>query len=213
MRKMMLLAAMLAMVLVAAMPALAQDTEIDGDENVVTNEGDDTQYNAVCQNIIGSIGDINQTQYGNSDAVSDANANADDDSEATANSEAVAEVAQEQDVTIAQVNECLNDFDVDDNGVVDVVEIVEVVEGEKVVKVVDGEEVVTVVSEEGEVVATVSASATASATASASAASASGSASAAAVTELPETGGATLLALGAGVMLAGGGLVARRMMR
>ena len=212
MRKMMLLAAMLAMVLAAAMPALAQDTEIDGDENVVTNEGADTQYNAVCQNIIGSIGDINQTQYGNSDAVSDANANADDDSEATANSEAVAEVAQEQDVTIAQVNECLNDFDVDDNGVVDVVEIVEVVEGEKVVKVVDGEEVVTVVSE-GEVVATVSASASASATASASAASASGSASVAAVTELPETGGATLLALGAGVLLAGGGLVARRMMR
>ena len=202
MRKMMLLAAMLAMVLAAAMPALAQDTEIDGDENVVTNEGADTQYNAVCQNIIGSIGDINQSQYGQSNAV------------ATDDSEAVAEVAQEQDVTIAQVNRCLNDFDVDDNGVVDVVEIVEVVEGEKVVKVVDGEEVVTVVSE-GEVVATVSASAAASgsASASASAASASGSASVAAVTELPETGGATLLALGAGVLLAGGGLVARRMMR
>src|SRR4028118_779710 len=84
MRKMMLLAAMLAMVLAAAMPAFAQDTEIDGDENAVTNEGDDTQYNAVCQNIIGSIGDINQTQYGNSDAVSDANANADADSQAPA---------------------------------------------------------------------------------------------------------------------------------
>src|SRR5918998_3503295 len=124
MRKIMLLAAMLAMVLAAAAPVLAQSTEIDGDENEVdvTREGAETQYNAVCQNIIGSIGDINQTQYGNSDAVAgDANATADDESEATADSSAVAEVAQEQDVTIAQVNECLNDFDVDDNGVVDVV--------------------------------------------------------------------------------------------
>ena len=179
MRKMMLLAAMLAMVLVAAMPALAQDTEIDGDENVVTNEGAETQYNAVCQNIIGSIGDINQTQYGNSDAVSDANANADDDSEATANSEAVAEVAQEQDVTIAQVNECLNDFDVDDDGVVDV----------------------------DETVVTVSAAADEG-----SATAAAGSASAAAEV-LPETGGASLLALGAGALLVAGGLVARRIVR
>jgi LPXTG-motif cell wall-anchored protein len=185
--------------LFAAMPAFAQDTDVTGDENNVdvTREGAETQYNAVCQNIIGSIGDITQNQSGDDD----------DESEANADSEAVAEVAQEQGVTIEQVNECLNDFDVDDDGVIDVVEIVSVVGGEKVVEVVDGEEVVTVVSEEGEVVATVSASA------SASAASASGSASAAAVTELPETGGATMLALGAGVMLAGGGLVARRMMR
>jgi LPXTG-motif cell wall-anchored protein len=197
MRKIMLLAAMLAMVLAAAMPALAQDTDVVGDENVVTNEGDDTQYNAVCQNIIGSIGDINQTQYGNSNAV------------AVDDSNAVAEVAQEQDVTIAQVNRCLNDFDVDDDGVVEVIDVVSVTKGEKVVKVVDGEEVVTVVKG-GEVVATVSASASSSASASASASS---SPSVAAVTELPETGGATLLALGAGVMLVGGGLVARRMMR
>jgi LPXTG-motif cell wall-anchored protein len=195
--------------LFAAMPAFAQDTDVTGDENNVdvTREGAETQYNAVCQNIIGSIGDITQNQSGDADAVSSANADDDDESEANADSEAVAEVAQEQGVTIEQVNECLNDFDVDDDGVIDVVEIVSVVGGEKVVEVVDGEEVVTVVSEEGEVVATVSASA------SASAASASGSASAAAVTELPETGGATMLALGAGVMLAGGGLVARRMMR
>src|SRR4028118_68867 len=108
MRKMMLLAAMLAMVLAAAVPALAQDTEIDGDENVVTNEGDDTQYNAVCQNIIGSIGDISQEQSGNADAV------------ATDDSNAVAEVAQEQGVSIAQVNQCLNDNDDDGNGVIEV---------------------------------------------------------------------------------------------
>src|ERR687894_1444630 len=127
MRKVMLLAAMLAMVLAAAAPVLAQSTEIDGDENEVdvTREGAETQYNAVCQNIIGSIGDITQNQSGNADAVSgDASASADDDAVATADSEAAAEVAQEQGVTIAQVNQCLNDFDEDDNGFVEVDETV-----------------------------------------------------------------------------------------
>jgi hypothetical protein len=187
MRKVMLLAAMLAMVLAAAAPVFAQSTEIDGDENEVTNEGADTQYNAVCQNIIGSIGDITQNQSGQADAVSNASATADDDSEATADSEAVAEVAQEQGVTIEQVNECLNDFDVDDDGVVDV----------------------------DETVVTVSAAADDEGSASAAAGSASaaaGSASAAAEV-LPETGGASLLALGAGALLVAGGLVARRIVR
>ena len=178
MRKVMLLAAMLAMVLAAAAPVFAQSTEIDGDENEVTNEGADTQYNAVCQNIIGSIGDITQNQSGDADAVSDATATADDESEATADSEAVAEVAQEQGVTIEQVNECLNDFDVDDDGVVDV----------------------------DETVVTVSAAADEASVA------AAGSASAAAEV-LPETGGASLLALGAGALLVAGGLVARRIVR
>ena len=53
-----------------------------------------------------------------------------------------------------------------------------------------------------------SASATASATASASA-----SASAAPATELPSTGGSSLIALGAGVLLVAGGLLARRIVR
>jgi len=186
MRKVMLLAAMLAMVLAAAAPVFAQSTEIDGDENEVTNEGADTQYNAVCQNIIGSIGDITQNQSGQADAVSNASATADDDSEATVDSEAVAEVAQEQGVTIEQVNECLNDFDVDDDGVVDV----------------------------DETVVTVSAAADdeGSAAAAGSASAAAGSASAAAEV-LPETGGASLLALGAGALLVAGGLVARRIVR
>ena len=162
----MLLAAMLAMVLAVAMPALAQDTDVVGDENVVTNEGDDTQYNAVCQNIIGSIGDISQQQSGNADAV------------AVDDSNAVAEVAQEQGVSVAQVNQCLNDNDDDGNGVVEV-----------------DEGVVTV-----------------SATAAAGSASAA-AASAPAATVLPETGGASLLALGAGALLVGGGLVARRIAR
>jgi len=60
------------------------------------NRGDDVQYNAICQNIIGSIGDITQIQDGEANAA------------AMQYSEAVAEVAQEQGVSIAQVNECLN---------------------------------------------------------------------------------------------------------
>src|SRR5918998_2912609 len=107
MRKAMLLAAMLAMVLAAAAPAFAQAVAID--------EGDDVEYNAVCQNILGSVGDITNTQDG------DAVALAEDDSAAAA------EVAQEQGVTIEQVNECLNEADLDADGVVTVVELKEFV--------------------------------------------------------------------------------------
>ncbi len=172
MRKVMLLAAMLAMVLAAAVPAFAQATAV--------NEGsDDGQYNAnaVCQNIIGSIGDITQTQSGDADAV------------AVDDSAAAADVAQEQGVTINQVNECLNTLDVDDDGFV----------------------------APPEVVVSVSASASASASAPAhgggSAAAASPSASASAAAVLPETGGASLIALGAGALLVAGGLLARRIVR
>ena len=163
MRKVMLLTAMLAMVLAAAAPAFAQATAID--------EGDDTEYNAVCQNIIGAMGDITQGQGGDADAV------------ATDDSEAVAEVAQEQGVTVNQVNQCLNDFDEDDNGVIEV-----------------DEDILTV-------------SATAEAEEGSASASASASATAAAAEVLPETGGASLLALGAGALLVAGGLVARRIVR
>src|SRR5215211_9192748 len=90
MKKVMLLAAMLAMVLAAAAPALGQAVAID--------EGDDVEYNAVCQNIIGGFGDITQAQYGTANAI------------AVEDSAAAAEVAQEQGVSISQVNECLNNF-------------------------------------------------------------------------------------------------------
>jgi hypothetical protein len=71
-----------------ATAAFGQATAVDA--------GDDIQYSAVCQNIIGSIGDITQTQDGDADAV------------AVDNSEAVAAVAQYSGVSIGQVNECLN---------------------------------------------------------------------------------------------------------
>src|SRR5215207_4885491 len=102
-KKVMLLAGMLAMVLVAAAPALGQAVAI--------HEGDDVEYNAVCQNIIGGFGDITQAQYGTANAI------------AVEDSAAAAEVAQEQGVSIEQVNECLNNFDVNGDGKVTVVEV------------------------------------------------------------------------------------------
>ncbi len=162
MRKVMLLAAMLAMVLAAAAPALGQAVAID--------EGDDVEYNAVCQNIIGAFGDLTQAQYGTADAI------------AVDDSAAAAEVAQSQGVSIAQVNECLNNFDLNGDGKITVVEI----------------------KKFGVVVAKKTVTATATATAKATA------------TALPETGGPAVsgaMALGAGVLLVAGGLLARRIVR
>jgi LPXTG-motif cell wall-anchored protein len=64
MRKVMLLAAMLAMVLAAAAPALAQQGDVNlGDDQI--NVGDDTQYQAVCQNVFDEI-NATGTQYAGS---------------------------------------------------------------------------------------------------------------------------------------------------
>jgi hypothetical protein len=94
-------------------PALALSVDVVGDENNVdvTREGSDVRYNAVAQNLIGSIGDVTQDQFGQADAVSgDATADATGDSEATATSEATAEVDQSQYFTVVQYNSALNDF-------------------------------------------------------------------------------------------------------
>src|SRR5918999_2382600 len=64
----MLVAAMLAMVLAAAAPALAQGDVGDvnlGDDQF--NVGDETVYSAVCQNILGSF-DATVAQYATADA-------------------------------------------------------------------------------------------------------------------------------------------------
>jgi hypothetical protein len=178
MRKVMLLAAMLAMVLAAAAPTFAQAVTI--------NEGDDVEFNAVCQNIIGSVGDINQGQDGDASAV------------ATDDSAAAADVAQSQDVTIEQVNNCLNEADLDGDGFVTVVEKKEFVStGGGGLKAAEVQY----------------ASSSASTAAEVQYKTASPSASASAATVLPETGGASLLALGAGVLLVAGGLVARKIVR
>jgi LPXTG-motif cell wall-anchored protein len=155
-KKVMLLAAMLAMVLVAAAPAFAQ-TAVD--DSVAVDNSTNTEYNAVCQNVIGSITTGDAAQYG------DATATADDESAA------VAEIAAELDTSVDVVNECLNA-----SGVVEY-------------------------------------SSSAAAAASASAASASSAAAASSGGTLPDTGGASFIALGAGALLVAGGLLARRIVR
>jgi hypothetical protein len=160
---------MLAMVLAAAAPALGQGDVGDvnlGDDQF--NVGDETVYTAVCQNIIGSF----QADAGQG-AVAVADATAGD------NAVAAAEIAQEQNVSVSQVNECLNAF-----------------------------------------FATASPTATAAA-AHVQYAAATGTATAsptatATATALPPTGGmvpSSALALGAGALLVGGGLLARRIVR
>jgi hypothetical protein len=160
----MLLAAMVAMVLAAAAPALAQ--QIGGDQGPVGGEdavqaGDNVQYAAVCQNIIGAF-DASAAQAGFSDAAAFAEENA----------AAVSEVAQDQNVSVSQVNECLN---------------------------VTATAAAAVQYATGTATATATASPTATATA------------------LPPTGGpvpsSSALALGAGALLVGGGLLARRIVR
>src|SRR5215218_7100520 len=170
MRKFMLLAAMLAMVLAAAAPVVAQAV------NVTT--GDNVEYNAVCQNIISQIGDITANQTGVAAA---GNASAMDDSAA------IAEVAQEQNVTVAQVNECLNNF-ATVTATSTATPTATVVAKKKVV-MVHGKKFVVVNGK------TVTATATVKK---------GPSATAAAAKTLPDTGGASLFALGAGTLLVGG---------
>ena len=156
MRKVMLLAAMLAMVLAAAAPALAQVT-VAGDDNTSAQYVD-------CSQVQLAVG----AQYG--------------DQNAAASDESVATAANELGITQNQVNACLGEVSDVNQGTEGVGDIV-----------IDEEtgSVVAVAADEG-----------------------SPSASASAATEtLPETGGASLLALGAGALLVAGGLLARRIVR
>ena len=255
----MLLAAMLAMVLVAAAPALAQATAVQYD----SGDEDNSVNTEICTNVADAS--ASQVQYG------DANA-------ASVEGDAAAEISQELGISQEQVNQCFNQL-----GIVPVVEAPEAPEGEapeapapeapaeapevvvdetpageEVEKVVveDVPEVVAVVSdgqdddadgavdEVDEIAVVINATAEATATAIANAEAvvtnavdddADGTvdevdevavvvvddeaeavvaeveaADAAEVTELPDTGGASLFTLGAGALLVGGGLLARR---
>jgi hypothetical protein len=176
MRKVMLLAAMLAMVLAAAAPALAQ--QIGGDQGPVAGDdavqaGDNIQYAAVCQNILGALeAEANQAGFDSAQAFAGENA------------AAVSEVAQEQNVSVSQVNECLN---------------------------------VTAAAATAHAAAGAQyAAATGTATATATATAAATATATASPTALPPTGGpvpSSALALGAGALLVGGGLLARRIVR
>ena len=179
----MLLAAMVAMVLAAAAPVLAQNAntgDVAGGDQV--NQGDETVYNAVCQNIIGSF-EATTGQYGG-----------DVDIDAVGGDDAavVAEVAQEQNVSVTQVNECLNNF-------------AATAHAKKTVSATATATATAAASAQYKTAtATASPTATATATATASA--------------LPPTGGPVpsssgALALGAGALLVAGGLLARRIVR
>ena len=85
MRKLMVLVAMLALMLAAAAPAFAQD--------VTVTTGDNTEFNAVAQNIAGEI-----------NAVGVNAANADADADAGDDAVAVAHVHQSQDIFVVQSN-------------------------------------------------------------------------------------------------------------
>ncbi|HEX5847665.1 MAG TPA: LPXTG cell wall anchor domain-containing protein [Rubrobacter sp.] len=196
MKKVMLLAAVVAMVLAAAVPAFAQNTGQVNDADV-----------ACVQTAL--QGDVAQAAAGGQYDGDASNVN-------------IQTIAQECNIAVSQVNSVVNDVTkVDDHGKKFFVDD----HGKKVVVVDHGKKVV---------VHKASASATASATAKASApavveyeykasapaaveyeykATATATASAAPAAELPETGGSSLIALGAGVLLVAGGLLARRIVR
>ena len=98
MRKLMVLVAVLAMMLVAAAPALAQGDVGDvnlGDDQF--NVGDETVYSAGSQNIIGTF-DVTASQSATATATATGGDNA----------VAVAEIDQSQDISVTQTNRSFN---------------------------------------------------------------------------------------------------------
>lgn len=178
MKKVTMLAAMLAMVLIAAAPAFAQAT--GGDVSV--------QYVDCSQ--VAAVAAV-QGQYGDATATS-----------GDIGSAAAAEISNELGISIEQVNACLGGVAAGGDIVVeeDVVEE-DVVEEDAVV-------------EEDKDVAEAAAPAAPAAEAKAPAVVASaGAAPAAPAQVLPDTGGASMISLFAGVVLVAGGLLARWIVR
>ena len=211
-RKLMLLAAMLAMVLVAAAPALAQNTQtqyqnadVDGDENLTQQQA--AQIVQDCRTILnnqyGEIGGdvditgaecqaiINQVQAGDDalGAVNAVNGGVDEVVEDDAvEDDVVEDDVVEEEVVLAPAEDAIDN---DEDGVVDEADgtEVEVVETNAVDDDEDG-----AVDEDGELVVVVAEEEVVDEDAAV----------------LPDTGGASLFTLGAGALLVGGGLLARR---
>ena len=222
MRKIMLLAAMLAMALAAAAPAFGQ--------GIVNQEAN--QVGVVDDSVCSQVYNIAVQQYnaGDQNATADAfaGANASAGPFGTAAAAAISEanaanIANAAGIDIDTVNACLNNFTTVAGQVQykkTVTPTAKTVFPKKKVFFVKGKKVVPekVISVKGKkfvvvvqgktVTATTTATSTSTATPSATA-----SATAAAAKTFPETGGASLLALGAGALLVGGGLVARRLAR
>ncbi len=202
-RKLMLLTAMLAMVLVAAAPALAQNTNAAlqyGDENL--NQQQAASIVQDCRTILnnqyGEIGGdvditgaecqaiINQVQAGDDalGAVAAVTGGVDE----VVEDDAVEDDVVEEEVVVAPEEDAIDN---DEDGVVDEADgtEVEVVETNAVDDDEDG-----AVDEDGELVVVVAEEEVADEDAAV----------------LPDTGGASLFTLGAGALLVGGGLLARR---
>ncbi len=180
----MLLAAMLAMVMVAAAPALAQATAVQYDDSEETN------INTLCNQVFFIA--AQQVQYG------DANAAAVDQSEAAA------AAANELGISINAALACFEsaaaagDVVITEEGLVVVEDKVyeEIVVDEKVYEEIVAEKGYEDVVVHEDVVVYEDEAADDDEMA-----------------VLPDTGGASLLALGAGALLVGGGLLARRIFR
>ncbi len=178
----MLLMAMLAMVLAAAFPALAQSQGGEVDQEI--DEQDVEIEDSICTN----VQQVAANQYNAGDQSANASANAsaggEDSEDSSANASANASaIANELDVSQAVVQQCFNDGSVSASASA------------------DGAQAMGMTGGGG------------GGGGGGGSASASASASAAATEVLPETGGASLLALGAGALLVAGGLLARRIVR
>ena len=208
----MLLAAMLAMALAAAAPAFGQ--------GFVNQEAD--QFGVVDDSVCSQVYNIAVQQYNAGDQTANANAFADADATAgafgTAAAAAIAEaeaanIANAAGIDVDTVNVCLNNFTTATTTVT-VTPTAKTVWPKKVVWV-KGKKVVPekVIWVKGKKHLVVVAGKTVTATTTATPTSTATPTATATAETLPATGGASLLALGAGALLVGGGLVARRIAR
>jgi LPXTG-motif cell wall-anchored protein len=191
-KKVMLIGAVVAMVLAAAVPALAQTVTQIGDNNISCVQ------TAVQQNIVSQCnGNAQANQYGDN-IIANSNINAQ-------------AIAQECNITVEQVNAVAKKgLTFNKAGKVAVVK--------KTATATASASASAPAKEQYKAAKTVTASASAAAPTqyqykAAAAQYQYASASAAPAAELPSTGGSSLIALGAGVLLVAGGLLARRIVR
>jgi LPXTG-motif cell wall-anchored protein len=189
----MLLAAVVAMVLAATVPALAQTVTQIGDGNIACVQ------NAVQNNIVGNDspqgnGNAQANQYGDNVIINN-----------ISNVSAQA-ISQECNITVAQVNTVLNKNLTVNKGKVAVVK-------KQVATASASAPAKVQYSAPAKVQYSAPAAVQYSAPAAVQYQYASAAPAAAAAAELPSTGGSSLIALGAGVLLVAGGLLARRIVR
>jgi hypothetical protein len=208
MRKVMLLAAMLAMALAAAAPAFGQ--------GFVNQEAD--QFGVVDDSVCSQVFNIAVQQYNAGDQVAVADADAFADASAgpfgTAVAAAVANanaanIANAAGIDVDTVNVCLNNFTTvaaDMQYKKTVTPTAKTVHAKKTAHAKKTVTAKATVHAKKTVTATSTATSTSTSTSTATSGGGGGA-------TLPETGGASLLALGAGALLVGGGLVARRLAR